>query len=508
MLPIPSRHSAADELRAGLDRALPNPLFVGDGTALGITGWCFHPWLALRTVEIVIGDRTIPVALDGIQRRELREQFPLADDPHGSAEWAGFAAVLPIARVPEPTVLPIRVRAALAGGRCETAPLGMLQLVPAPPAPLQQSRDGELSVPFPESAGKRVGSAPRIAVCMTTYNPPSDLFARQIASLRAQTERDWICIVSDDHSKPERFAAIRTMLGDDARFRLFRQPTNRGYYRNFEDCLGRVPPEIEYVALADQDDVWHRDKLAVLCSRFGPRTTLVYSDARIVSADGAELASTYWTTRRPNRGDLATLLIANTVTGAAAMLRRCVLVSILPFPPAFGAAFHDHWIACAALARGEIAFIDQPLYDYVQHRGNVIGHFAPPVFPLWTRAWRWLKFFWLPKLGRNIRVALGNGRTHFFDNWLRVQQIAATLRLRCAAHLSADHRRALDRVQNPIWLAALGGRHASGLNTTVGMEFHMLHARLWATYMRAKRSLTAGRRIRDVSRPSGRRAAA
>jgi glycosyltransferase involved in cell wall biosynthesis len=326
--------------------------------------------------------------------------------------------------------------------------------------------------------------------------------------LRAQTERNWICFVSDDHSKPERFAAIRTILGDDPRFRLFRQPANRGYYRNFEDCLARVPPEFEFVALADQDDVWHRDKLAVLYSRFGPRTTLVYSDARIVSADGAEQAPTYWTTRRPNRGDLATLLIANTVTGAAAMLRRRVLDTILPFPPAFGAAFHDHWIACAALAMGEIAFIDQPLYDYVQHGGNVIGHFAPPVFPLWTRAWRWLKFFWPPKVGHNIRVALGNGRTHFFDNWLRVQQIAATLRLRCAAYLCVDHRRALDRVQNQIWLGALGVRHARGLNTTVGMEFHMLHARLWATYMRVKKSLCVGRGNRDMRTPDRRRAAA
>jgi len=411
--------------------------------------------------------------------------------------------------VTEPTVLPVRVRAALAGGRRESALLGMLQLVPSAPVAAEQRRKrGDLSVPYPQSRANEVAAAPHIAICMTTYNPPSDLFARQIASLRAQTERNWICFVSDDHSKPERFAAIRTVLGDDHRFRLFRQPANRGYYRNFEDCLARVPLEFEFVALADQDDVWHRDKLAVLRSHFGPRTTLVYSDARIVSADGAELASTYWTTRRPNRGDLATLLIANTVTGAAAMVRRRVLDTILPFPPACGAAFHDHWIACAALAMGDIAFIDQPLYDYVQHGGNVIGHFAPPVFPLWTRAWRWLKFFWPPKLGHNIRVALGNGRTHFFDNWLRVQQITATLRLRCGERMSADQRRALDCVQNPIWLAALGARHARGLNATVGMEFHMMHARLWATYMRAKKSLCVGRGNRDVRTPGSRRAAA
>ena len=37
-------------------------------------------------------------------------------------------------------------------------------------------------------------------------------------------------------------------------------------------------------------------------------------------------------------------------------------------------AFHDHWLAVVALALGEIAYVDEPLYDYVQHGGTVIGH--------------------------------------------------------------------------------------------------------------------------------------
>jgi glycosyltransferase involved in cell wall biosynthesis len=467
MLPIPLRRPSAGLLRAGLDRPLPNPLFVGSGTALGLTGWCFHPWLAVRSLEILLSDAAVPVALCGIQRRELRNRVSPA------AGWSGFAAVVPIPRVSGPTAAPLRIRAHLAGGRSETAFLGTLGL------------DG--------FTGGGDARRARIAICMTTYNPPPELFARQVASLRAQTERDWLCIVCDDHSRTENYAAIRSALGDDSRFRLFRQPANRGYYRNFESCLGFVPRDVEFVALADQDDVWHRDKLAVLTSRFRPRTTLVYSDARIVSAEGSLISSTYWTTRRPNRGDLAELLIANTVTGAAAMWRRRLLDTILPFPPEFGAAFHDHWIACAALAAGEIEFVEQPLYDYVQHGGNVIGHFAPAVFPLWRRAWRWLKFFWPPKVARNIKVALGNGRTHFFDNWLRVRQIAATLNLRLGASMRAGRRRALERVLQPAWLAALGLRNASGRSTTVGMEFHMLHAQLWAQYMRAKKALCAGR---------------
>lgn len=53
---------------------------------------------------------------------------------------------------------------------------------------------------------------------MATFDPPPDLFARQLESIRAQTYRNWVCILSDDCSAPERFAALREAVGDDPRF--------------------------------------------------------------------------------------------------------------------------------------------------------------------------------------------------------------------------------------------------------------------------------------------------
>ena len=45
----------------------------------------------------------------------------------------------------------------------------------------------------------------------------------------------------------------------------------------------------------------------------------------------------------------------------------------LPFPDTPGLQFHDHWLALVALAAGEVAYVDRPLYDYVQHAGAVFG---------------------------------------------------------------------------------------------------------------------------------------
>jgi hypothetical protein len=74
--------------------------------------------------------------------------------------------------------------------------------------------------------------------------------------------------------------------------------------------------------------------------------------------------------------DLDVLLSVNTVTGAAALFRRELLDVVLPLPPRVVQSYHDHWIALCALATGDIAYIDEPLYDYVQHGAQVLGHGA------------------------------------------------------------------------------------------------------------------------------------
>lgn len=459
--------NSAETLRAELDREPANPIHTGGGTALALSGWCFHPEQSIRQLQLEFDGIRMPVELHGIQRRELRDQF---DSP--MAEWSGFAAVIPIPACHGSREVELTLHAQLHDGRAESTSLAALKLRPG----ATQER--------PECVRSPRGRA-RTVVCMTTYNPRPDLFARQIETLREQSDRDWSCIICDDHSRPDRFAAIRATIGDDPRFALYRQSENRGFYRNFEQCLALAPADCDFVALADQDDAWHSNKLATLREAFSPRTQLVYSDARIVESDGTVHSPTYWTTRRPNRGDFDSLLIANTVTGAAAMMRRSLLDFVLPFPPEFGAAFHDHWLALGAIAAGGIEYIDRPLYDYVQHGGNVIGHVAPAVLPLWTRAWRWAKFFWPLKVARNIKVALGNGRTHFFDNWLRLRQLSLALRERSA------NESVCDRALSIPALVARGLKSPSGVSTTVGMEFHLLHARLWAAYMRCKRALVA-----------------
>ena len=194
-----------------------------------------------------------------------------------------------------------------------------------------------------------------------------------------------------------------------------------------------MPSSTPYVALSDQDDAGTPTSSAACIARLdaNPRTQLVYSDMRIVARDGRVVAPTYWDRRRNNYRNFDTLLFANTVTGAASVLRGSLLDAALPFPPPRGPSFHDHWLACAAFVAGGLDYIDRPLYDYTQHGDNVIGHasFGPLTVgrALVRHALNTVEMLVKPpRTLDNVFAMLAQ----YHHGYQRLQLIAATLRLR------------------------------------------------------------------------------
>jgi GT2 family glycosyltransferase len=442
-------------LDARLDAPLPFELAIGPGTAVFVCGTCFAPGARIASLSLVAGDDEQPVMAHGMPRLDHLRASGVPES-YASGFW-GLARIGPRS---EPVGIELRAR--LAGGGEATAQLGRIPLA-APPEP--------------------VPGHPEIAICMATHEPPIDLFRRQVDSIRAQTARDWLCVVSDDCSEPERVAAMRDVLGDDPRFVLSRSDRRLGFYRNFERALSLAPAGARFIALADQDDVWHPDKLSTLLSALdGAR--LAYSDARIVAPDGALIAATYWSRRRNNHSDLLSLLVANSVTGAASLFPRTLLDDALPFPPAQFAHFHDHWVALTALALGEVRFVDRPLYDYVQHGGATLGHAAANrMVGLRQR---------LGALRRDPRERVRLWRMHYFVDVCRLLQFATVLRMRCGDRMSARKRRTVDRFlradrspRPPATLALRGVRELVGRPETLGAEWMLFQALTWRRLLSA-----------------------
>jgi glycosyltransferase involved in cell wall biosynthesis len=401
----------ADEWTCAIDSPIPRALRVGGGSALFVSGWLFHRRSPFAALAFRLGDAEHPVSTHSMPRLDVYVAKAQAGDrPVTTSYRSGFWAVIPVAGVSEPVEAPLALVATNEAGERVERTLGTIRLLP--------SRALPAGVPEPGL----------VAICMTTYNPDLALFRRQVESIRNQTHERWRCIVSDDGSEGESYDGIKSVLAGDGRFELHRNRERLGFYFNFERALGRAPAEAEAVALCDQDDEWRPAKLAALLAELRTGHTLAYSDQRVVGPGGDVLAPSYWVERDNQWTDLGALLVSNTVTGAASLFRRDLLDVCLPFPPRLAGAYHDHWIALAALACGTIGYVDEPLYDYVQHRSQVLGHTAaatdehPPA----------------------PRLAIGQRWQHgYFARVVPTQLVATALLERCGPRLRADDRETL-----------------------------------------------------------------
>ena len=274
-LPAMSSGARADNaLAAGLDHPLPAEVVAGTGTAVLVAGWCFAPGSRVKSLKLTVNGAEQRVLAHGMSRRDVAAANPEHPESHASGFW-GFVLI------DAPGTASIGVKATLTGGRTERADLAEIHVIEAPD-PV------ELAPP---------ASGPLIAVAMATYNPDPELLAIQLDSLRAQSHANWVCVISDDCSDDKYYAQLKSAIANDPRFHLSRSSKRLGFYNNFERALTMVPSAADFVALADQDDRWHPDKLEVLLREIGD-AALVFSDARLTTASGEVLASTYWSVRR------------------------------------------------------------------------------------------------------------------------------------------------------------------------------------------------------------------
>jgi glycosyltransferase involved in cell wall biosynthesis len=481
-LRAPSRPDAAlatddPDLDVQLESALPPRLAVGRGTSLFVYGSCFHRSRPITDVKLLLDGVAADPLAQRMPRTDLYEALlaeqhsdpdaghrsEVAGEAYRSAFW-GFLDIPPRSKAGRAE---IGVSVGLAGGGRQEATLGAVELEP------------ELSV-LPEVPQLLDPAPDHVAICMATFEPPLELFERQVSSIRAQTHEHWTCVISDDASSADAFEGMRRVIGDDPRFVLSRSPRRLGFYHNFERALSLAPPAAPFLCFCDQDDRWYPEKLEVLVRSIG-NANLVYSDMRITDGEGQEISPTYWSERRNAYSNLASVLIANTITGAASIFRRRLLDFALPFPPRHGDAYHDHWVALVALTLGEVRYVDRPLYEYVQHGRAAIGH-ARANADLGGGGLRHT----LSQVLANPRSLFAGARDIYFWDYCRLLLSARILRMRCGAEAPRRKRRALglflatQRSRAAVtWLALRRLRRFFGATETLDSEGSLLRGLAW-----------------------------
>ncbi len=261
----------------------------------------------------------------------------------------------------------------------------------------------------------------QIGIALATYRPHPQFLREQLQSLVAQTEKNWICVVSDDTPEPGVAELVERFTDRDPRFKYQKNPNPPGVRNNFSAALTALllkNPQIEFFFCCDQDDIWVPEKIQTLVEilQTQPEVSAVHSDLSLIDAAGNHIQDSCWQKEhRENLDgkDLLHLLVRNQVTGCAMALRRSLLQQSVPMPRD-GLFLHDHWLAVQAAARKQLAIFPRPLVKYRQHAGNVIGAAQMRQRSIWAKLLR-------------LSKAIANSRTAFQDMQLLTAHLEASL---------------------------------------------------------------------------------
>ena len=211
-----------------------------------------------------------------------------------------------------------------------------------------------------------------IDILMATYNGEKYI-AEQIDSILNQTYSSFRLIISDDCSTDNTTEILRKYAMKDDRIILYIQPKNLGVVKNIEFLLKKV--KNDYYMLSDQDDVWLPKKVEQ------SYRTLLKNKADLVFGD-LEVVDENLNTIYPSFCDYMLLTnkikkcinsykvnyLYNCVTGCTIFAKSKYIEKVLPLPINSKAVIHDYWIGLIYALNGKLAFIDEKLIKYRQHR--------------------------------------------------------------------------------------------------------------------------------------------
>ncbi|MDF1548305.1 MAG: glycosyltransferase family 2 protein [Bacteroidales bacterium] len=206
-----------------------------------------------------------------------------------------------------------------------------------------------------------------ISIALATYNGEKFL-AEFLDSVYSQSYQNIEVIAVDDCSTDET-EEILAKYKNTHGLKYEVNSENLGFIKNFEKVLSLCSGE--YIALADQDDIWFPEKVATLLDNIGNHL-LIHSDAILIDAKKNKIADSFtrFSNKKVRLTSFKNLLFYNNVTGCTSMIKKELIQKALPFPDKI--IYHDWWLALVAAKYGNIQYLQEPFLYYRQH-DNVSG---------------------------------------------------------------------------------------------------------------------------------------
>lgn len=213
-----------------------------------------------------------------------------------------------------------------------------------------------------------------VSVCMATYNGEK-FIKEQVDSILCQLALEDELIISDDNSSDSTLDILSSYHDD--RIKIFSFDRDKKgldavqcVTTNFENALSKATGD--FIFLADQDDIWHKDKIEVALSYLkNNNIDYIVSDCNIINEKGEIIASSKYSPAGPAKFNKWKSLFGWTpFQGCCAAFSKKVLDYALPFPK--GIQSHDRWIGYIAFFKFNAKLIfNENLIDYRRFDGNV-----------------------------------------------------------------------------------------------------------------------------------------
>jgi glycosyltransferase involved in cell wall biosynthesis len=210
-------------------------------------------------------------------------------------------------------------------------------------------------------------SEPLVSVAMATCN--GEPYVRpQLDSILEQSWPNIEVVVTDDCSTDGTWETL-SEYAKRRGVKIHRNEARVGISANFERAIRACSGE--FIALADQDDVWKQEKIATLVSEIGS-AALIYSRVEEVLGSHGELSLApiakrinRFARRHGSGRPLRFLLAENWIVSHSLMFSRNLVDVAVPFPASYPQ--HDWWLGIVAASLQGVKFLDQSLQLYRRH---------------------------------------------------------------------------------------------------------------------------------------------
>jgi glycosyltransferase involved in cell wall biosynthesis len=212
-----------------------------------------------------------------------------------------------------------------------------------------------------------------ISVVLAVYNGEKYL-KKLLDSLLAQVNVHIAeLIVIDDCSTDDSYNMILA-YGRKINLRLIKNDANMGPVASF--VKGARLAVAEYIAFADQDDVWLENKLSLSLKlisevNISNKPAVVFHDLKMIDENDKDLNNSFWDLYniRPFKNNFFTLLFGNVITGCTMLINRPMLKEFINMP--LNVEMHDHWVALIASSFGCWKYSDEKMVLYRVHQQSV-----------------------------------------------------------------------------------------------------------------------------------------